>query len=262
MREIPGGTRARHRSHPVDLPEHRYRPQRSERAGTFRSVVPRGPNRPRKAAAPSTWTRSNPRLTAPTPPAPPMPAPSTAASSSRAMAMTRSLTTAPWQRPPPCSTPSSSTPTAATAVPPPAKAAGAPGRPRQAAHPARRHSGQRNPRDDLPSSPRERPHHPTTIRPALLMARRQDRLPVNVFDPQLVILSGGSGGRTGHRSAALDLERVSRALGTDPGTARGQSRKSVRNMGSIVTVRSRITVRSAYAIRYRPHRASTPAAPA
>jgi hypothetical protein len=24
MREIPGGTRARHRSRPVDLPEHRY----------------------------------------------------------------------------------------------------------------------------------------------------------------------------------------------------------------------------------------------
>jgi hypothetical protein len=36
MREIPGGTRARHRSRPADLPEHRYRPQRSERAGTFR----------------------------------------------------------------------------------------------------------------------------------------------------------------------------------------------------------------------------------
>src|SRR6266568_1108071 len=43
MREIPGGTRARHRSRPVDLPEHRYRPRRSGRAGTFRSVVPRGP---------------------------------------------------------------------------------------------------------------------------------------------------------------------------------------------------------------------------
>jgi len=27
---------------PADLPEHRYWPQRSERAGTFRSVVPRG----------------------------------------------------------------------------------------------------------------------------------------------------------------------------------------------------------------------------
>jgi hypothetical protein len=46
MREVPGGTRARHRSRPVDLPEHRYRPQRSERAGTFRSVVPRGPSPP------------------------------------------------------------------------------------------------------------------------------------------------------------------------------------------------------------------------
>ena len=43
MREIPGGTRAEHRSRPVDLPEHRYWPQRSEHAGTFRSVVPRGP---------------------------------------------------------------------------------------------------------------------------------------------------------------------------------------------------------------------------
>jgi hypothetical protein len=45
MREIPGGTRARHQSRPVDLPEHRYRPQRSERAATFRSAVPRGPIR-------------------------------------------------------------------------------------------------------------------------------------------------------------------------------------------------------------------------
>jgi len=45
MRETPGGARARHRSRPADLPEHRYRPQRSQRAGTFRCVVPRGPVR-------------------------------------------------------------------------------------------------------------------------------------------------------------------------------------------------------------------------
>ncbi len=60
MREIPGGTRARHRSRPVDLPE----PQRSERAGTFRSVVPRGtvppPRRRVRTPATATSTTSPP----------------------------------------------------------------------------------------------------------------------------------------------------------------------------------------------------------
>jgi hypothetical protein len=44
LHETPGGTRARQRPRPVGLPEYRYRPQRSERADTFRSVVPQGPD--------------------------------------------------------------------------------------------------------------------------------------------------------------------------------------------------------------------------
>jgi hypothetical protein len=60
--------------------------------------------------------------------------------------------------------------------------------------------------------------------------------------------------RTGHRSATLDLEQLSRRVRPGPGTTRRTCRKAFHNMRSIKIVRNRITVWSTHWIATgQPH---------